>query len=67
MLSDSVRSIADVDELAKIEREVKEQFKPYRKQMEAAAYQQTVDNLILKGLREQYGLPRLSLFYLEID
>ena len=64
MLSDSVRSIADVEELAKIEREVKEQFKPYRKHMEAAAYQQTVDNMILKGLREQYGLPRLSLFYL---
>jgi hypothetical protein len=32
--------------------------------MEAAAYQQTVDNLILKQLREKYGLPRLSLFYL---
>jgi hypothetical protein len=64
MLSDSVRSVADVEELAQIEREVKEQFKPYRKQMEAAAYKQTIDNLILKGLREQYGLPRLSLFYL---
>jgi len=65
MLSDSVRSVADAEELAKIEREVKEQFKPYRKQMEAAAYQQTVDNLLLKQLREKYGLPRLSLFYLE--
>lgn len=64
MLSDSVRAVADVEELAKIEREVKEQLKPYRKQMEAAAYQQTLDNLLLKRLREQYGLPRLSLFYL---
>jgi hypothetical protein len=64
MLSDAVRSVADVEELAKIEKEVKEQFKPYRKQMEAVAYQQTVDNLILKRLRELYGLPRLSLFYL---
>ena len=64
MLSDAVRSVADVEELAKIEKEIKEQFKPYRKQMEAAAYQQTVDNLFLKQLREQYGLPRLSLFYL---
>lgn len=64
MLSDSVRSVAEAEELGKIEREVKEQFKPYRKQMEDAVYQQTVDNLLLKRLREQYGLPRLSLFYL---
>ena len=64
MLSDSIRSVVGVEEVGRIEREVKEQFKPYRKQMEAAAYQQTVDNLVLKGLRELYGLPRLSLFYL---
>jgi hypothetical protein len=64
MLSDSVRSVAGAGELATIEREVKAQLKPYRKQMESAAYQQTVDNLMLKRLREQYGLPRLSLFYL---
>jgi hypothetical protein len=64
MLSDSVRSVAGTDQLATIEREVKEQLKPYRKQMEAAVYQQTFDNLLLKRLREQHGLPRLSLFYL---
>lgn len=64
MLSDSVRSVAGVEELATIEREVKEQFRPYRKQMEPAAYKLTVDNFLLKRLREQYGLPRLSLFYL---
>ena len=64
MLSDSVRSLADAEELAKIEREVKAQLKPYRKQMEPTVYQQTVDNLLLKRLREQFGVPRLSLFYL---
>lgn len=64
MLSDSVRSVAATEELAAIEREVKEQLKPYRKQMEPAAYQQTFDNLLLKRLREQFGVPRLSLFYL---
>jgi hypothetical protein len=64
MLSDAVRSVAGAEELAIIEREVKGQLKPYRKQMESAAYQQTVDNLMLKRLREQYALPRLSLFYL---
>ena len=64
MLSDSVRSVVATEELATIEREVKEQLKPYRKQMEPAAYQQTFDNLLLKRLREQFGVPRLSLFYL---
>jgi hypothetical protein len=64
MLSDSVRSVAGAEELATIEREVKAQLKPYRKQMESAVYRQTFDNLMLKRLREQYGLPRLSLFYL---
>lgn len=64
MLSDSVRSVAGADELATLEKEVKEQLKPYRKQMESAAYQQTFDNLLLKRLREQFGVPRLSLFYL---
>jgi hypothetical protein len=47
-----------------IDAEVKEQLKPYRKQMEPAVYQQTFDNLVLKRLREQFGIPRLSLFYL---
>jgi hypothetical protein len=64
MLSDSVRSVAGAEELAKIESEVKEQLKPYRKQMELTIYQQTFDNLLLKRLREQFGVPRLSLFYL---
>jgi hypothetical protein len=50
--------------MASIEREVKEQLKPYRKQMDTAVYQQTFDNLLLKRLREQFGVPRLSLFYL---
>ena len=64
MLSDSVRSVVAAEELATIEREVKEQLKPYRKQMEPTVYQQTFDNLLLKRLREQFGVPRLSLFYL---
>ena len=64
MLSDAVRSVVSTEQLDTIEREVKEQLKPYRKQMETAVYQQTFDNLLLKRLREQFGVPRLSLFYL---
>jgi hypothetical protein len=32
--------------------------------MEATVYQQTFDNLLLKRLREEFGVPRVSLFYL---
>ncbi len=64
MLSDAIRAVAGATQLQAIEREVKEQLKPYRKHMEAAVYQQTFANLLLKRLREQFGIPRLSLFYL---
>ncbi len=41
-----------------------EQLKPYRARMERATYEQTLDNLLSKALREGAGVPRLSLFYL---
>jgi hypothetical protein len=40
------------------------QLKPYRARMERATYEQTLENLLAKALRERAGLPRLSLFYL---
>ena len=64
MLSDAIRSIAGSEQVVAIELEIKEQLKPYRKHMESAVYQQTFDNLLLKRLREQFAVPRLSLFYL---
>lgn len=64
MLNDAVRFVAGSEQLETIEREVKEQLRPYRKQMESGVYQQTFENLLLKRLREEFGIPRLSLFYL---
>jgi hypothetical protein len=64
MLGDAVRSVAGSEKLAAHEVEIKEQLKPYRKHMEAAVYRQTFDNLLMKRLRDQFGVPRLSLFYL---
>ena len=40
------------------------QLEPYRKRMERATYEQTLDSLLAKLLREEANLPRLSLFYL---
>ncbi|MEP6570905.1 MAG: hypothetical protein ABJC10_14130 [Acidobacteriota bacterium] len=64
MISDAVRSVAGSEQIATIEGEVKDQLQPYRKHMEPAVYQQTFENLLLKRLREQFDIPRLSLFYL---
>jgi hypothetical protein len=65
LLSDAIRSVVSSEQIAAIDTEVKEQLNPYRKHMEATVYQQTFDNLLLKRLREQFGVPRLSLFYLQ--
>lgn len=64
MLSDAIRSVVPADQLEAVTREVKEQLRPYRKHMETPVYEQTLENLLLKGLREQFAVPRLSLFYL---
>jgi len=45
-------------------REAEEQLQPYRSRMERAVFEQTLENLLLKRLRDAHGLPRLSLFYL---
>lgn len=64
MLSDALLAVVPTEEMSEAQREVKEQLRPYRTHMEKAAYEQTVSNLLLKRLREQFALPRLSLFYL---
>jgi hypothetical protein len=56
-------SVAPV-ELTLARAETEAQLQPYRNRMERATYEQTLDNLLLKRLRDQYKLPRLSLFYL---
>ncbi len=47
-----------------IESEVEKQLASYRNKMDAAAFKQTYDLMLLKRLREKAGVPRLSLFYL---
>jgi hypothetical protein len=50
--------------VTEIEKEVAAQLKPYKSQMEPDAYNQTSRVMILKRLREEEKIPRLSLFYL---
>jgi hypothetical protein len=63
LLNNSMFAVASTDELEAQKTAVKEQLKPYRNHMETAVYNQTFNNLLLKRLREQFAVPRLSLFY----
>jgi hypothetical protein len=64
MLNDALLASVPVKTLETIRKELKAQFKPYKSHMDPQVYKQTLDNLLLKRLREHYGVPRLSLFYL---
>jgi hypothetical protein len=64
MLDRAVRSSVEPERAEARRREAEEQLKPYRARMERAVYEQTRDNLLAKHLREDCGVPRLSLFYL---
>ena len=63
LLNNSMFAVASTDELEAQKAAVKEQLKPYRNHMETSVYNQTFNNLLLKRLREQFAVPRLSLFY----
>jgi hypothetical protein len=63
MLNDAMIAVVSPDSLTQLKKEVTDQLKPYRSQMETAVYKQTFDNFLLKRLREQFSIPRLSLFY----
>jgi len=55
---------ADPEHLKNLKKETAAQLKMYRSAMEAETYQKTFDLMLLKRLREEEDVPRLSLFYL---
>lgn len=63
MLNEAMMTVISPADLDTLKSGIKDQLKPYRSQMEAPVYNQTFDNLLLKRLREQFAVPRLSLFY----
>jgi hypothetical protein len=64
VIIDGLRASAGEEKLAQLQKEGNQQLKSYRQSMEQAVYKQTLDNLIARRLREQYHVPRLSLFYI---
>ena len=66
MLDEAIRVAATDSKLEAIEAEIDTQLKPYKRHMDKAAFEQTRDNLRRKRLREDFRVPRLSLFYLSL-
>ncbi len=64
LLYDALLQGLSEEHVAEVRREGERQLKEYRKRMDDELYEQTLRNYVAKRLREQYGLPRLSLFYL---
>ena len=54
----------DKQRLTKFEKEIEAQLLPYKSEMTPEAREQTARVMLLKRLRDEDGIPRLSLFYL---
>jgi hypothetical protein len=64
LLDEAIRRAAPENELESANAEIDSQMKPYKRHMDKAAFEQTRENLLRKRLRDQFGVPRLSLFFL---
>jgi hypothetical protein len=51
-------------ETEKLKSEIEKQIASYKTKMESEVYERTFNLMLLKRLREQAEIPRLSLFYL---
>ena len=64
MILDAARENLGEEELKKLRAEAESHLRSYRKKMDKAIYEQTVQNFISRRLREISNIPRMSLFYL---
>jgi hypothetical protein len=64
LLDDAIARTIPGSELESVNAEIDSQMKPYKRHMDKAAFAQTRDNLLRKRLRDHFGVPRLSLFFL---
>ena len=64
MLDEAIKVHASPETLADEKSYAERQLSDFKKRMDKDTYAQTCENVFIKRLREVYGLPRLSLFYL---
>ncbi len=63
-LDDALLSELDKAHLKQIEKEIAGQLRQYRSELDKGSIDHTLRLMMLKRLREDNGIPRLSLFYL---
>ncbi len=63
-LDQTLLSKTEKTHLKQIEKEIAGQLRAYKAEMEKEAYGKTFRLMLLKRLREDLGIPRMSLFYL---
>ena len=64
MLDDAMRIVINEHDLGLMTAEIDSQLKPYKRHMDKTAFAQTRDHLMRKRMRENFGVPRLSLFFM---
>ena len=64
LLDEALLKKSDRETFKSIESEIAAQLRPYKGTMDKEAYESTLRLMLLKRLREEFGVPRLSLFYL---
>jgi hypothetical protein len=65
LLDDSMRRTMPDNQITALQTDIEAQLKPYKRHMDKDAFAQTRDNLLKKRIREHFGVPRLSLFFLQ--
>ncbi|MFN0086359.1 MAG: hypothetical protein ACKVX9_13310 [Blastocatellia bacterium] len=64
VILDGLKAQTSDTRLAELRKEGKQQLRAYKQTMEREVYEQTLGSFIARRLREEYRVPRLSLFYL---
>jgi hypothetical protein len=63
-IDQALRNHLSQAQLASEIKNAEDQLQPYRSRMDRDVYEQMLDRLVIKHLHEEWGIPRLSLFYL---
>jgi hypothetical protein len=64
VIQDGLKEGVGQEQLKEIRQEGHQKLRTYKKSMGREVYEQTMNNFVARRLREQFGVPRLSLFYL---
>ncbi|CAN5656606.1 hypothetical protein BH20ACI4_BH20ACI4_03470 [soil metagenome] len=64
LIDESLLNSGDGTNIANLKMEIEKNLASYKAKMEAEVYQRTFDLMLMKRLREDAKIPRLSLFYL---